>query len=107
MGVEIVDQGDGVVRHKVIDKLKYLQYFGESEISFLYINPMDLSHLLTIGLVDMVICLNITINNYPEVSVPILETKAYGYKLCLLKKKDQTVDISESNKLSVASQFVK
>lgn len=84
-------------------------------MEFITVDPADISWLLTIKLIDMAVCLNVTINNYPDVSVPVIEQTLSNYKLCLLKSKDRNIDLGDShsdknlsgNKLSVASQYVR
>lgn len=52
----------------------------------MHVDPLDISWLLTAGVIDMAVCLNTTIANSPDVSVPVVSTKVKDYRICLLKR---------------------
>ena len=84
--------------------------FGGKQVRMIKVHPVDVSWLMTIGLIDMAISFNIIMNIYPEVSRPLLEKPVPSYSLCLLKRKQEPInllDYSSKSKLNVATEYVK
>jgi len=97
------------IGHNITDKVKYEKFFGTKDIALIPVRPRDMSMMISIGTLDYVITYDMVLFNNPKVAIPIYEAPAPHIMLCLIKRKNDTIDISKwssSHKAVIATEAV-